>query len=144
MAHLIQPRTWCKEPQTDKIIGHPSVVLVHGVDHGVDQHRLVLLTQLRHVAKIHVRDAAIPEGEDVAGVRVTVEQAELQQLPETRAHAAADELVHIQPRGPDGVWVGAADAVYPLHDQHLGATQVAPHPGDLHRGVTLEVGVDVL
>ena len=36
------------------------------------------------------------------------------------------------------------DAVDPLHDQHLGARQVAPHPRDLHQRVPLKVGVEIL
>jgi hypothetical protein len=48
------------------------------VHHRVDEHLLVAGGQLRHVAKVHVRDAAVVHREDVAGVRVAVEQPELQ------------------------------------------------------------------
>lgn len=49
-------------------------------------HLLVAVAELRHVAKVHVGDAAIPEAEDVAGVGVTMEQAKLQQLAQARHH----------------------------------------------------------
>ncbi len=56
----------------------------------------------------------------------------LQQLPQARDDAAADELRHVQAGRLDAGRVGAADAVDPLHDQHARTTQVGPHPGDLH------------
>jgi hypothetical protein len=50
---------------------------------------LVAVAELRHVAKVHVSDAAVPQAEDVAGVGVTVEQTKLQQLPQTRHNTNA-------------------------------------------------------
>ena len=44
---------------------HGVVVLVHRVDHRVDEHLLVRLRQLRDVAKVNVRDAPILQSEDI-------------------------------------------------------------------------------
>mmetsp|Transcript_5496 Transcript_5496/g.18589 ORF Transcript_5496/g.18589 Transcript_5496/m.18589 type:complete len:270 (+) Transcript_5496:228-1037(+) len=110
--------------------------------HRVDQDLLVGVGQLRHVAKVHVGDAAVLEGENVARVRVPVEKAELQQLPQAGAHPHRDEVVHVDARLDDALGVRATDPVDPLHDQQAGPAVLAVHLGDLHRLVSLEVLVE--
>lgn len=67
--------------QLDEVLGHLLVVLIDGVHHRVDQHLLVGLAQLRHVAKVDVRDSPVPQSKDVARVRISVKQPELQPRP---------------------------------------------------------------
>lgn len=61
-----------QKAQRDKVAGHPRVVLVDGVDDGVDERRLAAAAELRDVAKVDVGDAAVGQGEDVARVGVAV------------------------------------------------------------------------
>ena len=66
-----------KAHQLDKVLGHFLIVLIDGVHNSVDQRLLVLLRHLRHIAKVHVRDAAVPQSKNVARVRIPVEQPKL-------------------------------------------------------------------
>mmetsp|Transcript_29814 Transcript_29814/g.88288 ORF Transcript_29814/g.88288 Transcript_29814/m.88288 type:complete len:233 (-) Transcript_29814:923-1621(-) len=109
----------------------------------VDEHGLVRLAELRHVAKVDVRDAAVTHRKDVPRVGVSVEETELEQLPQARHHATLDERRPVEVFD-DGLRVGTADAVDPLHDKHLGSTQVAAYPRDLDRRVARKVGPELL
>jgi len=48
-----------------------------------------------HIAEVDVGDAAVAHGKDVSRVRVAVEKAELQQLPQPAHHPH----LHVEPRG---------------------------------------------
>ena len=61
--------------QLDEVVGHGLVIIVDCVHDCIDQDLLVLLTQLRHVTEVHIGDAPISEREDVARVRISMEQA---------------------------------------------------------------------
>ena len=69
--------------ELDEVLGHLEVVLVDGVHDGVDQRLLVAGAQLRDIAEVAVRDAAVRQREDVARVGVAVEQPELRTRAET-------------------------------------------------------------
>ena len=71
--------------QLDEVIGHGLVVIVDCVHDCIDQDLLVLLTQLRHVAEVHIGDAPVSQRKDVARMRVAVEQAELRSTPGSQA-----------------------------------------------------------
>ena len=79
LVHVYILRPSSGTHQLDEVIGHGLVVIVDGVHHCVDQDLLVLLTELCHVAEVHVRYPPVPEGEDVARVWVSVKQAKLPQ-----------------------------------------------------------------
>mmetsp|Transcript_26791 Transcript_26791/g.56941 ORF Transcript_26791/g.56941 Transcript_26791/m.56941 type:complete len:369 (-) Transcript_26791:53-1159(-) len=111
--------------------------------HGVDQHLLVLLADLRHVAEVDVRDAAVRQREDVSRVRVPVKEAKLQELPEARHDPRSDKGVDVQVP-LDGGRVGAPNAVDPLHGDDLVARELRVHPGDLHKPVATKIVVKVL
>jgi hypothetical protein len=76
-------------------------------------------------------------------VRVAVEQAKLEQLPQAGHHARPDEGVHINPGRGNAGRVGAAQALNPFHDEHARARQVAPHPRDFHGRVARKVAPKV-
>lgn len=107
------------------------------------QRLLVPRRELRDVAEIHVGDPPVPQREDVARVRVSVEQAKFEQLPQPGDDAAADKRVDVYPGRDDGGRVGAAHPVDPLHREHSLAAQVVAHPRDLDRGIPLEVAAEV-
>lgn len=76
-SHLSKDRNEVDSHQFDEILGHSVVVLIHSMHHRVDERLLVAAAQLRHVAEVHVRDAAVVQREDVAWVGVAVEESEL-------------------------------------------------------------------
>ena len=76
-------------------------------------------------------------------MRVPVEEAKLQELPQPRNHSAANKGVDVDARRDDGGRVGAAHPVDPLHRQHSLPAEIVAHPRDLDRGVALEVAAEV-
>mmetsp|Transcript_11303 Transcript_11303/g.31615 ORF Transcript_11303/g.31615 Transcript_11303/m.31615 type:complete len:380 (-) Transcript_11303:441-1580(-) len=133
-----------EESQFDEVHRHRLVVLVHRVHHGVDQHLLVGLRQLGHVAKVDVRDPPVAHREDVPRVWVSVEQPELEQLSQPRYHPHPDKLVQIDPRVLEPLDVRAANAVDPLHYEHFVTADLTLHPRDLDIPVVPEVLPEVL
>lgn len=68
----------CGEPhQLDEVASHLVVVFIHGMHHGVDERLLVGAAQLRNIAEVHVRNPPVLKREDVAGVRISVEEPKL-------------------------------------------------------------------
>mmetsp|Transcript_20634 Transcript_20634/g.49119 ORF Transcript_20634/g.49119 Transcript_20634/m.49119 type:complete len:318 (+) Transcript_20634:1184-2137(+) len=76
-------------------------------------------------------------------MRVAVEEPKLEKLTEARDDADADEPLHVELL-LDGRRVRAADTVDPLHHEGLRPAEVLTHPRDLHVGVSLEVGIELL
>ena len=68
--------------ELDEVLGHVEVVLIDRVHDGVDQRLLVAGAQLRDVAEVAVGDAPVGQREDVARVRVAVEQPKLRDTSE--------------------------------------------------------------
>jgi len=64
--------------QLDEVISHAFIVLVDSMYNGVNQSLLVGLTQLCHIAKVHIGNAAIWHGENVAWMWVPMKQPKLQ------------------------------------------------------------------
>ena len=63
--------------QLDEVLGHGLIVIVDGMHDRINEHSLVTLTQLGHVAKIHICYATVAQRKNVAGMRVAMEQTEL-------------------------------------------------------------------
>ena len=107
----LRPAPFIPRPQAhqlDEVVGHRNVVVVDGVHDRVDEHVLVLLAQLGHVAKVDVRNAAVAQREDVAGVRVAVEQAKLRRTGQAFtcwAHVQAQARV----QEPDWACIGMCE-----------------------------------
>lgn len=68
----------------------------------------------------------------------------LQELPHARNHTTANELLHINATLSNRVWAGAANAINPLHDQHVLVAQVHADPWNLNAGIVTEVALKLL
>lgn len=55
---------------------------------------LVAVAELRHIAKVHVSNPAVPQAEDVARVGVTMKETKLQQLAQARYHTNTAPRAH--------------------------------------------------
>jgi hypothetical protein len=73
---------------------HPKPLTAHQEASVAEVARLLVVrAQLRDVAKVDVRNAAILERKDVPGVGVAVEEAKLEQLPHAHHDADLDEVL---------------------------------------------------
>lgn len=52
--------------QFDEVLSHAEVVLIHGMDHGIDEGLLVAVAQLGHISKVHIGNAPISQCKNVA------------------------------------------------------------------------------
>ena len=114
--------------------------------HRLDQAGAALAAHLAHHAEIEVGQAAIRQGQQVAGVGVGVEEAMLQQLLQGAVHAHLHQLVGVDAQFPYRLQVGELDAVDPLHRQHppAGGLPVdAGHSNARVVGVQLGEGLSV-
>lgn len=82
--------------QLDEIFSHALVVLIDSMHNGIDEGLLVGLTQLGHIAKVYIGNAAVCHGKNVARVGIPMEKPKL--------HAIVSFVVK----------VSAADAEIPL------------------------------
>ena len=64
---------WVKGPwvasqahQLDEVLSHSEVVLVDRMDHSINERLLVVVAQLRHIAKVNIRDPPISQRKNVS------------------------------------------------------------------------------
>ena len=65
-SHIAQSEHASRAHQFDEVLGHAEVVLIHSMDHGIDEGLLVAIAQLGHIAEVNVGNAPIPQCKNVA------------------------------------------------------------------------------
>ena len=83
-----------------------------------DDHHPLAALHVAHHAEVQVAQAAVWEGEQVAGVRVGVEVSVVEHLPQRALHEGVDEAVRAEALLDELVVVDEPHAVHPLHREH--------------------------
>ena len=102
------------------------------MNHGLNQAGARFPRHLTHHPEIEIAQAAVGEGQEIAGMGVSVEKAVLQKLLQAAVHAHFHHVVGIDPELAHGFEVGEFDPVDPFHRQHAPARgfSVDPRNGD--------------
>ena len=98
--------------------------------HGLDQPRARLPRHLAHHAEIEIGQAAVAQGQQVAGVGIGMEETVLQQLLQAAVHPHLHHVVRVDAEGAHGIEVGELDPIDPLHRQHPAAGGLAMDGGN--------------
>ena len=99
-------------------LGQRAEVAVDEVDDGLDDRVALRRREEGHHPKVDVREAAVGPHEQVAHVRVGVEEAALQHLPQRALHERVDDVAPLEAVLAQRRAVSQPEAIDPLHRQH--------------------------
>jgi len=121
-------------------IGHALHAALVGDDHELAQAQPLLQVELAHHPEIDEgQHAGVQVDEQVAGVRVGVEEAVHRELLDERAERVAGDQVAVEARRFDGPDVTRLDALHELLGDDLGRREVVVDDGHVHAGQALHV-----
>ena len=146
---LLEIGAGVEEAQGHEIVGQGAEIAVDQVHHRPGEGEAVGVADRIHHAEIHVAHmahgaGAARQGEQVAGVGIGVEVAELQQLAQAGNHAGADQGSRVEPLRLQRLPFLQLGAVQPGGGEHPLAAQVALHCRHGHLRVAREQGGEAL
>ncbi len=127
-----------------KHIGQPPGVLPGHSHPHAQQRRLQPVVQPPHHAEVNQRDGAVWAHEEVAGVRVGMEETELEHLAQHHADRILRESVPVNAGLVQRGHVGDFYSAYAPEGQHAAGGQLPVHAGNVHSRVTGEVAPEAI
>ena len=121
----------------DTIAQQPDIAPSEG-EQDVDDGRLLDRVEATDRAEVDEAERAVVEHEDVAGVRVTVEEAEAHDLIERRAHQLVGESLAIDTIGIEACRVAHRSSLEPLLHEDPASAQVPLERRHAHRRNAVE------
>ena len=121
-------------------VGHALHAALVGDDHELGEAQPLLQVELSHHPEIDEgQHARVQIDEQVAGMRVGVEEAVHGQLLDERAEGVEGDLVAVEARVLDGLDVADLDALDELLGDHLGGRELGVDGRHVHAGQRLHV-----
>ena len=129
-----------QEAEGDEVLGEGIEVAIDQVHHRLNQARSRFAGDLAHHPEIEIGQAPIGQGQQVAGMGISVEKAVFEQLLQAAVHANIDQLIRVDPHGLDRLEPGQLHPLDPFHGQHPPAGEFAM---DFRNGDARVVGVQL-
>ena len=110
-----------QETKGDEVFGELAEIAVHQVHHRLNQSGAGLTADFTHHPEIQIAEPAIRQGQQVARMRVGMEEAVLQQLLQAAVHTDIHHVVGVDAQLTDRIEIGELHPIDPLHRQHTTA-----------------------